>query len=191
MGLFGNESRRQAKRLPVEHWMLWSYTIRVESDEAAAAAVSAQLTGASALEIAKELHGTCWAGASREAVKYYPQQSVELAFANLDIQRKAVARLDRCQINQTAMPPFTSDVIEGVQRAVEAYFDPEKRRESEIADLQTRYAHVNATPVPLLAEAQELSAIEAELGRRGAAPDPELNARVKRDLGVEDTPFNT
>lgn len=61
----------------------------------------------------------------------------------------------------------------------------------EVKDLQTRYAYLNATRAPLLAEMEEMSAIAEALAERGAAADPELNARVKRELGVDDTPFNT
>lgn len=94
-------------------------------------------------------------------------------------------------MNQTLVPLFSDDVIEYVQEMVDASRDPDRRREFEIKELQERYAHINATPAPLLAEMQELSALKKELEKRGAAPDPALNARVKRELGVEDSPFNT
>lgn len=61
----------------------------------------------------------------------------------------------------------------------------------EVKHLQTRYAYLNATRAPLLAEMEEMTAVEEALAERGAAPDAELNARVKQELGVEDTPFNT
>ncbi len=61
----------------------------------------------------------------------------------------------------------------------------------EIAKLQMQYAYLNAELAPLLAEAQEKASIREALEELGAEPDPELNARIKRELGIPDTPFNT
>lgn len=191
MGLFGNEAKRRAKRLPVRDWMLWSYTVRVESDQAAVAVATAEHQGDTPRDIALQLHVSCWEGVAREAVAYYGQGSVREAFESADLEKKAAAILARSQVNQTLKPMFTGDVIEYVQEMVDVSRDPDRRRELEIKDLQTRYAHINATPAPLLAEMEELSGLKKELEKRGAAPDMDLNARVKRELGVEDTPFNT
>lgn len=68
---------------------------------------------------------------------------------------------------------------------------PNQWHENEIKELQRRYAHLNATPAPLLVEMEEMTAIAEALAQRGASPDSSLNAQVKRELGVEDNPFNT
>jgi hypothetical protein len=62
---------------------------------------------------------------------------------------------------------------------------------NEIKRLQESYAVLNATPAPLLAEVQQMSAIRARLSERGAEIDWELCAKEKRKTGVADTPYNT
>lgn len=171
--------------------MLWSYTVRVESDEAAVAAGTAQQQGVDAADIALRLHVSCWEGAAREAVTFYPQREVRRVFEDPTLEKHAAGRLERCQLNQTVVPIFTADVLEQVRDLVDLARDPARAHELEIKELQHRYAVVNAELAPTLAEAKERAALIDALSERGAAPDPELNARVKRELGIEDTPFNT
>lgn len=61
----------------------------------------------------------------------------------------------------------------------------------EIRRFQNRYAYLAATPAPFWTEMKEMTAIKEALAARAPAPDPKLNARVKQELGVEDTPFNS
>lgn len=61
----------------------------------------------------------------------------------------------------------------------------------EVKELQTEYAYLNAELAPLLAEAKRMSEIQNELEALGAYIDWDLCDRVKREMGVEDTPFNT
>jgi hypothetical protein len=63
--------------------------------------------------------------------------------------------------------------------------------EALVRRLQMQFAHLNAQLAPLLAEAQQMSAIRSQLEALGAAPDPEMNARIKREMEIPDTPFNT
>lgn len=172
-------------------WMLWSYAVRVESDQAAVGVATAAQRGSDAGGIALQLHVSCWEGAAREAVEYYSQGTVRHAFEDTQLEKQAADSLSRCQVNRTIVPLFTDDVIEHVKEMVDVSRDPDRRRAFEIEQLQERYAYINATPAPLLAEIQELSELKKELEKRGATPDLERNARVKRELGVKDTPFNT
>jgi hypothetical protein len=60
-----------------------------------------------------------------------------------------------------------------------------------VKKLQEEYAYINAELAPLLSEAQRMSDIERELHSLGADIDWDLCQRIKREMGVADTPFNS
>lgn len=118
MGLFGNEAKKQAKRRSVDDWMLWSYEVRVASNEAAVAVASGLEAGHSAADLAIRLFMTAWEGAAREAVSYYPQHQVQAAYEDQSLRKRAVALLSANQVNQTLIPPFTPELIRQLQASM-------------------------------------------------------------------------
>lgn len=189
--MFRNEAKRRAKKQPVNEWLLWSYAVRMESNEAALLTLEAEQAGIHPRDIAMKLHTAAWAGTAREAGSYYPRAQVATAFDDSELEKRAAEILSRSQVNAMLEPMFTSAVIDHVKRMIDRSDDPEEQRRMEIERLQNNYAYINATPAPLLAEMEQLGEIREELERLDAAPDPELNARIKRELGIADTPFNT
>jgi len=186
MALFGSDAKRRAKKSTPADWMLWSYLVRVESNEAAVAVGTADQNGQSALDIARQLHRSCWSGAANEAASYYGAAAVAVVFENADLEANAAEQIVQCQFNQTLVPTFTAEVVEDLQREIRTY-----RQAEAITGLQRRYAYLSAEPAPLVTEMEERRAVRQQLEALGAAPDLELNAQVKRELGVPDTPFNT
>ncbi len=56
----------------------------------------------------------------------------------------------------------------------------------QVIALQQKYALLRSEPAPLLAELEEMVAVEQALADLGSAPDPLLNAQIKADRGGPD-----
>lgn len=78
---------------------------------------------------------------------------------------------------------------EAIERTFESAFssDDSSEREGRVRQLQEEYAHLTA--LALSSDADRAAAIRTELQSLGAEPDEELNARVRRKLGVSPPPW--
>lgn len=138
MPLFGNKAKRLAKKRSVQDWMLWNYKVRVESAEAALAVGSAQRQGVHPHDLAMQLHKTCWHGAGGEAARYYEEARVRAVFEDGKLENEAAQTLVYCQVNRTAVPFLTDEVMQSVEEMIALSHDPNRKREIEIKDLQSR-----------------------------------------------------
>lgn len=118
MGVFGNEAKKQAKRLSVGDWMLWSYEIRVASNEAAAVVSQTQLAGEDMAAIGTRLFNSAWEGAANEALEFYSRPQVQAAYDDQNLRMRAVALLAANQVNATLDPPFPPELIHELQNTL-------------------------------------------------------------------------
>lgn len=136
MGVFSNESKRNAKRMKLHEWVLWSMGVRVASNEAAVACAAAEQAGNDELDTAQRLLDSIWGGALQEASTFYPAQRVEVLAKNPEMAHLAVEMLKRTQI-----PFFKEETLRSLHRALDRV-DPSLDRE-----VLSRLADVRETPV--------------------------------------------
>lgn len=166
MALFGNESKKQAKRLSVGHWMLWSYEIRVASNEAAVVVSQTQLAGEDMHEIGMRLFMSAWEGAARDAVNYYPQHQVEAAYNDQSLRLRALALLTANQVNSSLSPPFTPELIQRLQASL-----PQPGASDEIARDSSFWSGTD------LLDASSLEEVIAEVSAANMEPGLSLEER--------------
>lgn len=118
MALFGNEAKKQAKRLSVGDWMLWSYEIRVASNEAAAVVSQTQLAGEDMAAIGTRLFNSAWEGAANEALEYYSRPQVQAAYDDQTLRRRAISLLAANQVNASLNPPFPPELLHELQNTL-------------------------------------------------------------------------
>jgi len=120
--MFGNEAKRNAKKMTVEQWILWSAEVRLSSNEAAIAGATAQRAGHDQIAIGLRLFDAARNGAAQEALTYYPKAAVKRAYSDEQVSHLIVDLLRHTQV------PFVGDAeIAEIHRLVSGEPSDEER----------------------------------------------------------------